>query len=175
MKRIRSYKQGAVRAGFTIVELLIVVVVIAILAAISVVAYTGIQNRAYDSAVQSDMTTIIKELELAKVDLGHYPRSYSEFPKGFKFSKSAYDDTANNIYYIVDIQNDRYVFALRSKTRKGYIINTGEKSLNVGTVHSGIAAEALGIPWEITPDVSWVTQGYSGSSSNWYGGWSWTS
>jgi prepilin-type N-terminal cleavage/methylation domain-containing protein len=31
-------------SGFTIVELLIVIVVIAILAAISVVAYTGIQN-----------------------------------------------------------------------------------------------------------------------------------
>ena len=36
--------------GFTIVELLIVIVVIAILAAISFVAYTGIQDRARDSA-----------------------------------------------------------------------------------------------------------------------------
>ena len=34
------------KSGFTIVELLIVVVVIAILAAISIVAYAGIQNRA---------------------------------------------------------------------------------------------------------------------------------
>lgn len=39
------------RSGFTIVELLIVVVVIAILAAITVVAYTGIQNRTYDSGI----------------------------------------------------------------------------------------------------------------------------
>ena len=36
--------------GFTIVELLIVIVVIAILAAISIVAYTGVQNRARNSA-----------------------------------------------------------------------------------------------------------------------------
>lgn len=34
------------REGFTIVELLIVIVVIAILAAISIVSYTGIQQRA---------------------------------------------------------------------------------------------------------------------------------
>lgn len=39
--------------GFTIVELLIVVVVIAILAAITIVAYNGIQNRAKASAVQT--------------------------------------------------------------------------------------------------------------------------
>ena len=38
------------RSGFTIVELLIVIVIIAILAAITVVAYNGIQQRARDSA-----------------------------------------------------------------------------------------------------------------------------
>ncbi len=37
--------------GFTIVELLIVVVVIAILAAITVVSFNGIQQRSYNSAM----------------------------------------------------------------------------------------------------------------------------
>ncbi len=41
------------QTGFTIVELLIVVVVIAILAAITIVAYNGIQSRAKASAAQS--------------------------------------------------------------------------------------------------------------------------
>ena len=52
--------------GFTIVELLIVIVVIAILAAISIVAYTGIQERAQKSKVQSDIAQIIKAISLAR-------------------------------------------------------------------------------------------------------------
>lgn len=42
-------------AGFTIVELQIVIVVIAILATISIVAYNGIQQRARDSQRKSDL------------------------------------------------------------------------------------------------------------------------
>ena len=52
--------------GFTIVELLIVIVVIAILAAISIVAYTGIQERAQKSKVQSDIAQIVKAITIAR-------------------------------------------------------------------------------------------------------------
>ncbi|NLA43141.1 type II secretion system protein [Candidatus Saccharibacteria bacterium] len=48
--------------GFTIVELLIVIVVIAILAAISIVAFTGIQQRGRDSQRASDVSNIVKAL-----------------------------------------------------------------------------------------------------------------
>jgi prepilin-type N-terminal cleavage/methylation domain-containing protein len=59
--------------GFTIVELLVVIVVIAILAAISVVAYTGIQQRTRDSARESDIAAIVKALELYYIDHGQFP------------------------------------------------------------------------------------------------------
>lgn len=61
-------------SGFTIVELLIVVVVIAILAAITIVAYNGIQNRAKASAAQSGLSQQAKKLALWKVQNGDvYP------------------------------------------------------------------------------------------------------
>ena len=49
--------------GFTIVELLIVIVVIAILAAISVVAYNGIQTRAKDNKRAQDVAVIEKAIK----------------------------------------------------------------------------------------------------------------
>lgn len=62
------------KRGFTIVELLIVIVVVAILAAISITAYINVTNRANDSAVLSDASLITKNLELYKVENGKYPQ-----------------------------------------------------------------------------------------------------
>lgn len=59
--------------GFTIVELLIVIVVIGILAAITIVAYNGIQQRARDVTRTSDISAVQKALELYRVDNGTYP------------------------------------------------------------------------------------------------------
>ncbi len=59
--------------GFTIVELLIVIVIIAILATISIVAYTGVQSRSRDSKRLSDMQSIEKALAIYSVDNGGYP------------------------------------------------------------------------------------------------------
>lgn len=64
-----------VSSGFTIVELLIVVVVIAVLAAITIVAYNGITANARESALRSDITTAAKQLQLARVDSDSFPES----------------------------------------------------------------------------------------------------
>jgi type II secretion system protein G len=60
-------------SGFTIVELLIVIVVIGILAAITMVAYGGISQRSRDSGRLSDMKSIRTALDLYKTDKSRYP------------------------------------------------------------------------------------------------------
>ena len=65
-------------SGFTIVELLIVIVVIAILATISIVAYNGIQNRAKSSAGQATANSIVKKLEAYNAINSAYPTTKTQ-------------------------------------------------------------------------------------------------
>ncbi|MNQ97238.1 Type II secretion system protein G precursor [compost metagenome] len=55
-------------SGFTIVELLIVIVVIGILAAITIVAYNGIQDRARTSSVMSALTQAANKIAIWQID-----------------------------------------------------------------------------------------------------------
>lgn len=61
------------RRGFTIVELLIVVVIIGIVAAIVIVAYRGVTNRAYMSRSQTELETIGKAIQIYYTTNGRYP------------------------------------------------------------------------------------------------------
>jgi prepilin-type N-terminal cleavage/methylation domain-containing protein len=61
--------------GFTIVELLIVIVVIGILAAITIVAYNGVTQRANTSSAQMAAETVARKSEAYNSELGSYPYS----------------------------------------------------------------------------------------------------
>lgn len=59
--------------GFTIVELLIVIVVIAILAAISIVAYNGVQARTNNTAAATAAENVAKKLDIYNSINSSYP------------------------------------------------------------------------------------------------------
>lgn len=63
------------KSGFTIVELLVVITIIAILASIVVVTYRGTQGRARDDRRKTDIHNITKALELYYSDNNAYPLS----------------------------------------------------------------------------------------------------
>ena len=65
--------------GFTIVELLIVIVIIAILAAITLVAYNGITARAHSSAAASAAQTVQQKAEAYNAENSNYPTATSKF------------------------------------------------------------------------------------------------
>ena len=59
--------------GFTIVELLIVIVVIAILATITIIAFNGIQQRAHTSSEKTAASSLRKKLEAYNAVNNAYP------------------------------------------------------------------------------------------------------
>ncbi|MBC7512436.1 prepilin-type N-terminal cleavage/methylation domain-containing protein [Candidatus Saccharibacteria bacterium] len=61
------------RRGFTIVELLIVIVVLGVLAAITVVAYNGTQTRANNTKTIQGVVKYVRAMHLYSVNNGTYP------------------------------------------------------------------------------------------------------
>lgn len=85
--------------GFTIVELLIVITVIGILAAIAIVSYNGIQDRARATSLMSDLDTAAATLELDLKQSGAYPLTVA---------------TANSGNGLVASPNNTYQYAVGS-------------------------------------------------------------
>lgn len=61
------------QSGFTIVELLIVIVVIGILAAIVITTFTGVQKKGRDADRKSDVNAIYSQVEVYFAQEGKYP------------------------------------------------------------------------------------------------------
>lgn len=122
------------QTGFTIVELLIVIVVIGILAAIVIVAYNGVQSRAQDSIVKQDLAALAKQYELYKVDNGTYPPSGTELATlNIKVSKSAYLVSPNATYNLLTcLTSDdmQYVIAASSKSGKRFYVGSASGTVN---------------------------------------------
>jgi len=60
-------------SGFTIVELLIVIVVIGILAALVIITYSGIQQKARDTERKTDVNGVHGQVEAYYAQNGKYP------------------------------------------------------------------------------------------------------
>lgn len=131
-------------SGFTIVELLIVVVVIAILAAITIVAYNGISGRSKASALQSELSQASKVLDTKKnlSTTGTYPATLEE--AGIKSTKLTYNINTRSNTYCIDGEDGDAKYSVRGST---LVVVEGaciEQGLAVWLPFNGNANDASG-------------------------------
>ena len=132
------------QAGFTIVELLIVIVVIGILAAITIVAFNGIQQRARDVARTSDIVAVQKALEIYRVDKGYYPTVGTD-NSGYDLSTLA---TALVPTYIAKIPSEpksgsmNYQYVRGTEASSSYGIRISYE--NITPCHKGVKNAGIG-------------------------------
>jgi type IV pilus assembly protein PilA len=115
--------------GFSIVELLIVITVIIILAAITLVTYSSLQNSGYDTAVQSDLDNAAGLMESFRVSSSaahEFPRTKTPDLDSLNFtaSKNAYDltTTVNYVYCINTTDYKSYSLVGLSKSGNVYLM-----------------------------------------------------
>ena len=76
MRKLYSYLHKNER-GFTLVELLIVVIILAVLSGIAVPSYMALRNRARESGTESEMRNIATAIEMYNADKNYYPKTSS--------------------------------------------------------------------------------------------------
>ncbi len=118
------------KTGFTIVELLVVIVVIAILAAITIVAYNGIQNRAKDSAAQAEAAQVTQKiLSYAVEHSDAYPDNLTTLAQVLNMAAPAPGATTLTTADAISYQYT----ANNSTTPKSYCLTTTKNNISFVT------------------------------------------
>lgn len=133
--------------GFTIVELLITIVVIAVLAAISVVAYNGVQNRTHDAAVQRDLRQLAQLVTMYHAEHGTYTINLTQLQTygAIKISKASYAEyfsgqASYNYLYCRNNDTDRFGLVARSRSGQYFQYRDGAVSQYTGAANTAVAA-----------------------------------
>lgn len=135
--------------GFTLVELLIVIVIIGVLSAILMANFVGVRQRARDAQRKSDLRQIQSALELYRADIGNYPAAlpggsgiYSaDCPTSGPFITAAYmqkvpcDTNPNGSAYAPSSGNYKYAAGLSGDNNTYYLYacleNTNDTDQNI--------------------------------------------
>jgi len=98
-----NHKNRYYTPAFTIVELLVVIVIIGILAAITIVSYTGITQKANITSLTSDLDNASKQLKL-------YYQLYGSYPTSLNVSNCPTAPTVDNTYCLKPTSGNTFTY-----------------------------------------------------------------
>ncbi|MEO6109755.1 MAG: prepilin-type N-terminal cleavage/methylation domain-containing protein [Candidatus Saccharimonadales bacterium] len=140
--------------GFTIVELLIVIVIIGILAAIVIVSYTGLQSSAIDKGVSSDLDGVQAEVTRYQLKNGGYLSSDNSgsgvtwYSGGAVNTNITFTPSGSNVIDVVANKTDYCIRAYntsastkKSLTTAAYKESTAGTCDNLAPSNSAIAGD----------------------------------
>lgn len=168
--------------GFTIVEILIVIIVIGILAAVTLVGYSAVVARANESSVQSDLSKLADAIKLKNLDDQTIPAggitsagvgTASNFTGvTFKPVEKSYDKTVTNLYYCEGLLDGIREYAVVARAASGkafsFISNKGASSFSPSVWTAASNGPAVCGALGFVSPFSW-SYGYNGSTSAWSG------
>lgn len=156
--------------GFTIVELLIVIVVIGILAAIVVAAFNGITSSAKETSLKNDLSNAKKALDVDKASRGAYPINSSQLSgvtTAIKINKDLYDTTANNFYYCINTVTGEYAMGARLKSNAAAYLHSSTVGLRkVSSVNGDDVCQEVGLSGYADAN-AFISNGYANNAGAW--------
>lgn len=172
MNELRIMKKEH-KQGFTIVELLIVIVVIAILAAITIVAYNGVQARAKNAQTVQAVTQWVKAVKMYNLDTDTWPTGTSclgdidtyQGDAGACWSNGAYVANSTFINFIKPYMGNKAAIPALDKieTTASGVWTRGGRYDNSGGTHSVYFVQQ-GV--NVCPKISGLDNTYQSTYSN---------
>ncbi len=146
---MRKVSLNRARKGFTLVELLIVIIIIAVLAAIAIPKFVNSSTRSKEASLKADLKLYRNAIELFKNDTGAYPAALGDLaattaPAAGKDSTGAAKSIAAADWkgpYLNALENDPvsdagFTYSTTSPT-VGQVTSSASGNATDGTAYSG--------------------------------------
>ena len=133
--------------GFTLIELMVVVLIIAVLVAIAIPSFLGFRNRAQDRSAQADLRNTLLSEKAVWTDVGAYTEVEADL-KAFEPTIIINTSAATDTGVFVDMSvagNDDVVCLVQASSSNNFFAIFEDSSVTGGTFY-GASASAITCP-----------------------------
>lgn len=129
-----------IKKGFTLVELLIVIIIIAVLAAIAIPKFSNSSQRSKESSLRANLKLVRNAIDLFRADTGAFPASFAGLTASTTSGLSA---AAATCTIAATDWRGPYLQAVPVDPVSGSAMTYGTSAADVGTVKSSATGNGL--------------------------------